>query len=295
MNTLAPRDTLQYLQNTRDMELDLYELRQYYGELEADLKAAQNPRLNPILPNKSPKDDGYMASLSIGLFIGFIVDIFIFLFNGFEISLFMFVFPILCIITCILIDTASYASERKKAEEKTQRVNEKRTAENERIIQIANRRVPLIQAEMNHVTTVFNQVQSTLNAYYNTNVVYAKYRGLVPITMFCEYFESGRCTTLEGHEGAYNIYENEIRLNLIITKLDDIITRLDRIQSNQYMLANMLGDCTRQIARLSDAADQQIRHMRKIEANTEAAAYYSQLTERNTAYANWFYYLNTLR
>ncbi len=113
--------------------------------------------------------------------------------------------------------------------------------------------------------------------------------------MFCEYFESGRCTTLEGHEGAYNIYENEIRLNLIITKLDDIITRLDRIQSNQYMLANMLGDCTRQIARLSDAADQQIRHMRKIEANTEAAAYYSQLTERNTAYANWFYYLNSLR
>ncbi len=124
------------------MELDLYELRQYYGKLEADLKAAQNPRLNPILPNKSPKDNGYMASLSIGLFIGFVVDIFIFLFNGFEISLFMFVFPILCIITCILIDTASYASERKKAEEKTQRVNEKRTAENERIIQIANRRVP---------------------------------------------------------------------------------------------------------------------------------------------------------
>ena len=70
---------------------------------------------------------------------------------------------------------------------------------------------------------------------YSYNVIYDKYRyDLVAICTFAEYLRSGRCNSLQGHEGAYNIYENEIRMGIIISKLDEIITRLDRIEKNQY-------------------------------------------------------------
>ena len=39
--------------------------------------------------------------------------------------------------------------------------------------------------------------------------------------MFDEYLQSGRCYTLEGHEGAYNLYEEEKFKEIILTKLDD--------------------------------------------------------------------------
>ena len=36
--------------------------------------------------------------------------------------------------------------------------------------------------------------------------------------------------------GAYNLYEQELRQNLIINKLDFVIDRLDTVIDNQHML-----------------------------------------------------------
>ena len=51
-----------------------------------------------------------------------------------------------------------------------------------------------------------------------------------------EYIRAGRCTELEGHEGAYNILETEIRLDRIILQLDKVVAQLEQIKHTQFML-----------------------------------------------------------
>lgn len=57
-----------------------------------------------------------------------------------------------------------------------------------------------------------------------------------------EYICAGRCSTLEGHEGAYNLYETEMRLDQIITRLDKVIANLGAIRENQFMLFSAIQD-----------------------------------------------------
>ena len=60
-----------------------------------------------------------------------------------------------------------------------------------------------------------------------------------------EYFESGRCSTLTGPDGAYNLYEQELRSNLIISNLQEINSKLDQIKANQYLLYTVVTDMNR--------------------------------------------------
>ena len=62
---------------------------------------------------------------------------------------------------------------------------------------------------------LYDKTCTLLERMYNKGIIYEKYQyDLVAVSMFAEYFKFGRCSCLEGHEGAYNIYENEIRLGV---------------------------------------------------------------------------------
>lgn len=145
----------------------------------------------------------------------------------------------------------------------------------------------IVEEEYSKATSALRSTEQTLAQLYNAGVVYQKYQGLIPITMFCEYIASGRCTDLVGHEGAYNIYESEIRLNLIIIKLNDIIKRLNEIKENQYMLADMMQKANRELENLTNIAAQQAQSLNRIEANTAVASYYSGISAMNTTYLAW--------
>ena len=126
----------------------------------------------------------------------------------------------------------------------------------------------------------YRQTKQLLKKYYDMGFIYPKYRGLVPICTICEYLDSGRCFSLLGHEGAYNLYESEIRMNTIIGKLDDVIDRLDDISANQRMLAQELRQSNAQLQRISSTLD-------NIENNTALAQYYSSVTDSNTTFMSW--------
>lgn len=124
------------------------------------------------------------------------------------------------------------------------------------------------------------QTQNLLKKYYDLGFIYPKYRGIVPICQIYEYLESGRCFSLLGPGGAYNLYESEVRSNLIISKLDDVISRLDDLSTGQQMLANVIRESNRKIDRLSQSFD-------RIEENTAINTYYSRITAENTNYLSW--------
>ncbi len=84
-------------------------------------------------------------------------------------------------------------------------------------------------------------IKQQLKELYNMDIIYPKYRDIVPVTMFCEYLSSGRCETLRGSNGAYNLYESELRAELIIDRLDNIICALEEIKESQYLLYTTLN------------------------------------------------------
>lgn len=124
-----------------------------------------------------------------------------------------------------------------------------------------------------------------LAQYYDMGFIYRKYRGLVPVCTIYEYLESGRCFSLLGHEGAYNLYENEMRMNMIIEKLDDIIERLDDISNNQRLLVD-------EIKASNSKIDSICRSLERIDQNTALTQYYSSVTASNTTFMSWLAALN---
>lgn len=128
------------------------------------------------------------------------------------------------------------------------------------------------------------ETKSLLKQYYNEGFLYPKYRSVVPVATIYEYLDSGRCFTLYGHEGAYNLYENELRMNMILEKLDDIIYRLDDISSSQRVLAQLLKESNRKIDSLKVS-------LKNIETSTELTQYYSQISAANTSYLAWLAYI----
>ena len=113
------------------------------------------------------------------------------------------------------------------------------------------------------------KITTSLEELYDMDVIFPKYRNLVAITSINEYLMSGRCYELEGPDGAYNLYETELRQNLIINKLSDIADNLEKIRDNQYSLYEVLKDSNRTIKTLSEEA-------RKLNETSKLTQYYTE-------------------
>lgn len=127
---------------------------------------------------------------------------------------------------------------------------------------------PVLDEDYRIMEQQYQKTHSLLQKYYDLNILYPKYRGLVPVAMFVQYFASGRVSKLEGHTGAYNLYEYELLQNVIISKLDTIISKLDQIRDAQYELANALQESNQQISRLSYRMDVANQHLEVQAYNT---------------------------
>ena len=85
-------------------------------------------------------------------------------------------------------------------------------------------------------------------------IMWASARDFVAVSSFYEYISSGRCETLEGPNGAYNLYENEIRMNTVIEKLNNVIESLEEIKQNQFMIYSAIQENPGQfLAQFSEA------------------------------------------
>lgn len=95
---------------------------------------------------------------------------------------------------------------------------------------------------------IYLETTNKLEELYSVNIIFDKYRNLAAITMFFEYFSSSRVFELEGKDGAYNLYESELRQNLIINNLNKINDNLEQIKDNQYCMYNELKNINSSLA-----------------------------------------------
>ena len=178
---------------------------------------------------------------------------------------------------------AAIEKERISGYQDTARKNRGRIAElKEEIKLIDDITIPQLNEEIRENEAAAAKVLGALNRYYEPNVVYKKYRGLVPIAAFTEYFDAERCYTLTGPDGAYNIYENEMRMNLINAKLDNVQAGLNLLAKQHSAILTSLNQMNANVrclvASVDDANEKNRAAFRQIENGTRAIGYSTQLS-----------------
>ena len=149
---------------------------------------------------------------------------------------------------------------------------------------------------------ILKETKNTLEAYYRKDIIYPKYRSLIPISSFCDYLQSGVCETLEGHEGCYNKFDLEVRLDTIISRIDDVIDNLDQIKFNQHTLYEEVVKCNEKLDNLSTGISEMTNNItgsiEEVKAKTVAAIngndhsnamleYYAEETLHNVNNIKW--------
>ncbi len=155
-------------------------------------------------------------------------------------------------------------SHYQSAEKKAKKTYEKELGE-------YNTLLPIYEAEtkdqLTQLDDLLKKLTATREKLYSADIVYSKYRDLIAISTIYEYLASGRCSELEGPNGAYNLYENELRANIIIGSLGQIISDIQQIKNGQFALYQELHNSNRVIANiLCNIAD-----------NTQLTAYYANV------------------
>lgn len=143
------------------------------------------------------------------------------------------------------------------------------------------RQTAIYHAECLRISDALEQSKECLNKIYAQNIIFPKYRNLVMVCSLYEYICAGRCTSLEGHEGAYNILEMEIRLDKIITQLDKIISQLNTIQNNQFMLYSSIQESNRQSAQILESTQRMADQLQGLgtHLDSQSAEFQAQLAD----------------
>ena len=130
------------------------------------------------------------------------------------------------------------------------------------------------------------------NKLYAFDVVFGKYRNIVALATFFEYLVSGRCTALEGPNGAYNIYEAEIRANQIIGQLTKIVQSLEDIKENQYLIYSQLQETNATLHQLNNTMNNVSSSLHNISGYMEIVADNTAVIAHNTAVNAYYSKIN---
>ena len=105
------------------------------------------------------------------------------------------------------------------------------------------------QHQINDLDRQADRIRQRLDVLYQQDRIHKKYRNFIAVSQILEYLECSRCTELTGPHGAYNLFEEEMRQNVIITQLQQINDHFAKLEQIQYILyqsvSSTMGYCNR--------------------------------------------------
>lgn len=292
---------VQYLQNVVDLEKQVYLQKQALYQLDKKIKSLGHAgeissvaEYNLTFWGALGRVGGFML---IGMLAGFMPigcalgklspESFLFKllagsrsYLGAAGFVFSIVFPAtIGAIVAIIVNIVETISNKKTNAKNEKRYNAAMHADAVRVNnELAQKKV--LQQERSILYGRYQKTQETLRRFYDVGVIYGKYRyDFAAVASFLDYFQSGRCSTLgenRGGDGAYNLYESELRQNVIINKLDQVLSKLDQIRDNQYSLACAIQEGNRISQKLVKATERLAIAGEQTARNSEIAAYNSQ-------------------
>ena len=291
MNTLTRNNLVQYLSLVCQMEQNRYQQKQAIEQVSNQIRIFSNSSIpvKPVMSNKQSKAGGSVIFTILGLFLAY-----------YGITSFVwgsgFYGLVLCgcsIVSLLKVaDISSVNSKAKDANRKAEENYKQAMARYNKEIAHNNaqkRLAEYLKGKLGEMKSQLSVMDNDLNRAYSCDIIYPAYRNLVAVSSFYDYLSSNRCQTLEGHEGAYNLYNLESRLDKIITRLDVISSQLESIKYNQNKLYDLMKESNQKIDRLQGTIDSMYRKLTSLSeqasiTNTqiEKLAHNNELTRFNT-------------
>ena len=131
------------------------------------------------------------------------------------------------------------------------------------------------------------QTQSLLQEYYSKNILYGAYQNITAVCSIYEYLKSGKCSQLQGHEGAYVLYDHERRLDRIVEGLDRISVQLEQIKHNQFMMYSAFQEANRTLTHIENELNEQVRLQKFNAAQNSIIAYNTAVAAKELHMSNW--------
>lgn len=148
------------------------------------------------------------------------------------------------------------------------------------------------EANLDILNRELQKSKNLLTQLYAQQYMYPKYCTLPALTSIYEYFITGRCDELTGPHGAYNMYEDELRKDMVISQLNVVIEHLEQIKQNQYMLYQQVRMIQQDTARINQEMSQIKGLTFQIARLSTLNTYYAAITARNSQISATFHLLN---
>lgn len=150
----------------------------------------------------------------------------------------------------------------------------------------------IIAKEKEEAEELLKKMYECRNGLYGYNIIFGKYRNVVALSTFYEYLVAGRCTGLQGADGAYNMYESETRADMIIGQLSQVIEQLEEIKETQYMIYSELQTVNNSLNHLNKTMDAALSSIQKMEKDIEHISANTDVIAHNTALTAYYSKLN---
>lgn len=146
-----------------------------------------------------------------------------------------------------------------------------------------------LEAKISIINGCLNQTYELLNKLYNVGdiYIYPKYRNIIAMAQILEYYESGRRDCLEGVNGAYDLFEAELRQNIIINSLSQIENTLDAIRQNQGVLYNELQRSNNLLISMKQDINQLTDNIDEMKINSYVTSYNTMAIAKNMNAENY--------
>lgn len=257
----------EYLKIVIDLEKNVYMQQKYLSSLKQKVAGL-------AIPKNIPEPQYPKNKATIGLTIGLLSSPFLISLSGYIIGefakylmntrnviaaligsvllligvLFVLSFPLVLIYTIYTIIKVYSEQEEHENEYQIARSSYYLEVQNEKSRMLKESiEKKVIDSQIDLLARKLDKTSDILKKVYEKNLIYPKYRNLPMLCSILEYLDSGRCDTLTGSVGAYNILEYEIRMDYIIVLLNKILMSLEDIKTNQAMLYSELKGVEPQI------------------------------------------------
>ena len=195
---------------------------------------------------------------------------------------------------CLFLDYKEHISSKKTYEKKMQKYNEAVNADEQRVKKELLYKKELI-AQWYQVKEKRDETNSVLLSIYDVGIIHEKYRNIVAVTSFYDYFDTGQCFSLTGPGGAYARYEEDLRFKRIETRLDVIINKLDEIIANQQYIASLMQEANNTLKHIETLNNSMMSDMKNIKENSELTAYNTRCSAQSSAVMEHIMIYQTLK
>ncbi len=133
-----------------------------------------------------------------------------------------------------------------------------------------------LRAEKQQAQEQLNKVNATLAELYSLRIdgvlcFHPNYKGLVPVSIIYGYFDTRRCSVFEGHEGAYNLYEDEKIKGIIINQLSTVMQKLNDLNGTMYYVGQAVNRCEDQLRTLNSNMERSLDRISELGTTMQAS------------------------